>query len=102
MRDPLPHLVWVIVIVALGLRLGFVLTVPDRALYWDETFYQLVATGLLHALNGAAQPSLAEAVRLGLYRGEVYSVTVALLYSLFGEQPRAVFVLQALLIQRPA
>ena len=97
MRDPLPHLVWVIVIVALGLRLGFVLTVPDRALYWDETFYQLVATGLLHALNGAAQPSLAEAVRLGLYRGEVYSVTVALLYSLFGEQPRAVFVLQALL-----
>jgi hypothetical protein len=95
MRGPVRYLVWAIAIGALGLRLGFVLTAPDRPLYWDEPSYRLVATGYLRALDGAAP--LADAVRLGLYRGEVYTVTVALLYSLFGEQPRAVFVLQALL-----
>ena len=44
MRKPLRGFVWVIVVVALGLRLGFVLTLPTRALYWDEPSYQIVAT----------------------------------------------------------
>jgi hypothetical protein len=87
----------VLVSAALGLRLGFVLAVPARALYWDEPSYQLVATGYLRALQGSAEPTLADAMRLGLYRGEVYTVTVALIYSVFGAVPRAVFVLQALL-----
>ena len=90
MRDPRRDLVWVIAIVALGLRLGFVLTSPARALYWDERFYQSVATGYLGALGDAAEPTLADAIRAALYKGELYSMTVALTYSLFGAQPRAV------------
>jgi hypothetical protein len=78
MRDPRRDLVWVIAIVALALRLSFVLTSPARALYWDERFYQSVATGYLRALGDAAEPTLADAIRAGLYKGEVYSVTVAL------------------------
>lgn len=107
MRDPLRALVWLIVVVALGLRLGFVLTLPARALYWDEPSYQLVATRYLRALGAdaarfdigddPATPTLANAIRLGLYRGEVYTMTVALIYALVGAQARAVFVLQALL-----
>jgi 4-amino-4-deoxy-L-arabinose transferase-like glycosyltransferase len=107
MSKPLGGFVWVIAVVALGLRLGFVLTLPARALYWDEPSYQIVATRYLRALDAdigelaigddSAKPTLGDAIRLGLYRGELYTVTVALLYSLFGAQPRAVFVLQALL-----
>ena len=96
MRGPVRYLVYLIVIAALGLRLGFVLTSPARALYWDEPSYHRVAIGYLRALGGTTEPTPGEAVRLGLYRGEVYTATVALVYALFGEQPRAVFVLQAL------
>ncbi len=97
MRGPVRYLVWAIAISALGLRLGFVLTAPDRALYWDEPAYQRVATDYLRVLGGAPEPTLAAALRLGLYRGEAYTATVALIYALVGEQARAVFVLQALL-----
>ena len=91
------YLVWGIAIAALGLRLGFVLTTPDRALFWDEPSYQRVATDYLHILAGASEPTLADTVRLALYRGEAYTATVTLVYVLFGAQPRAVFVLQAVL-----
>jgi Dolichyl-phosphate-mannose-protein mannosyltransferase len=96
MRSPVRYLVWAIAIAALALRLGFVLTAPDRALYWDEPAYQRVSTDYLRVLGGAPEPTLAEALRLGLYRGEAYTATVALVYALVGERVRAVFVLQAL------
>jgi 4-amino-4-deoxy-L-arabinose transferase-like glycosyltransferase len=97
MKDPFRGLVWAIVIAALGLRLGFVLSAPERALYWDEPYYQIVVRGYLHVLAGAPEPTLKDAIDLGVYKGELYTVVVALLYWLFGEQPRAVFVLQAVL-----
>ncbi|MGH7789282.1 MAG: ArnT family glycosyltransferase [Candidatus Binatia bacterium] len=95
MPDPLRRIVWVVLLVALGLRLAFVLTLPPRPPYWDEPFYELAATRYLRAVDGTGEVTLSDAFRGSLMKGEVYSVTVALMHWLFGPQPRAMFVLQA-------
>ncbi len=69
--------VWLVVCVAVALRLSFVLTLPARALYWDEPTYQIIATAYLSALSGSPERTLTDAIRLGMYKGEVYTVTVA-------------------------
>jgi 4-amino-4-deoxy-L-arabinose transferase-like glycosyltransferase len=97
MRAPPRRIVWVILIVALGIRLGFVLTLPPRPPILDERFYELAATRYLHAVDGSGELTLGDAFRGSMQRGEVYAATVALMYRLFGTEPRAVFVLQALL-----
>ena len=60
-------------LVALALRLGFVLTSPAGPLFWDEPLYETWAKlyqGAFAALLGAGSgPSLAEAVRTSLSRG---------------------------------
>jgi 4-amino-4-deoxy-L-arabinose transferase-like glycosyltransferase len=98
MRDPVRRIVWVLALVALVLRLAFVLLSPPRALYWDEPAYEKAAERYRAAwsLSGSDRaPTLSEAFRGSMLRGEVYAVTVALVYTIFGHEPRAVFVLQS-------
>lgn len=101
MRDPVRRIVLAILLLALALRLGFVLTLPARPLYWDEPFYEHCGKLYQHAwssLFGNPQgPALREAFRASLPKGETYAATVGLVYSVFGAEPRAVFLLQALL-----
>ena len=101
MRDPVRRIVLAILLLALALRLGFVLSLPDRALYWDEPLYESTARlyqGAWQSWFDSGQgPSLREAFRASLQKGEAYSAMVGLVYWVAGAQPRAVFVLQALL-----
>jgi hypothetical protein len=101
MRDRVRWSVVAIVLVALALRLGFVLTSPAGPLFWDEPLYETWAKlyqGAFASLLGAGSgPSLAEAVRTSLSKGEAYTAMVGVIYTIAGAQPRAVFVVQALL-----
>lgn len=101
MRDRLGWVVAAILFVGLVLRGSFVLGLPDRALYWDEPLYEHWAKGYLAAFpslfGDASAPSLVQAFRASQQKGELYTLVVALVYALAGAQPRAVFLLQALL-----
>ncbi len=101
MRDPVCRIVLAILLLALALRLGFVLTLPASPLYWDELHYENWAELYQRAwpslLGNTQGPTLREAFRASLQKGEAYSATVGLVYSVLGAQPRAVFLLQALL-----
>ena len=100
MRDRVHLIVWALLLLALTLRLIFVLTLPARALYWDEPHYEHWARAWEQgwsSLFGAADGTpLLAAFRGSLQKGEAYTATVGLLY-LIGGGSRAVFVLQALL-----
>ena len=101
MRDPVRWIVLGILLVALGLRLGFVLTLPERPLYWDEPLYEnrakLYQSAWQSVLGDTEGPTLREAFHRSLQKGEAYAATVGVVYTVLGPQPRAVFVLQALL-----
>src|SRR5262245_29492602 len=101
MRDRVRWIVVAILFAALALRLGFVLWVPDRALYWDEPMYEEWGKRYQAAwpslFGDATALPLSEAFRTSLPRGELYSATVGLVYAVVGAYPRAVFVVQALL-----
>jgi 4-amino-4-deoxy-L-arabinose transferase-like glycosyltransferase len=90
-----------ILLVAVVLRLGFVLSSPPRPLYWDEPLYEELAARYQDAWSSlvgtAGGVTLSEAFRTSLQKGEVYPAIVASVYSICGREPRAVFLLQALL-----
>src|SRR6185369_15264678 len=101
MRDRVWQIVLAILLVALGLRVAFVLRVSDRPLYWDEPLYERHAK-LYHEawselVSHADDAGLAEAFRRSTQKGELYSVAVSVVYSIFGPDPRAVYLFQALL-----
>ena len=101
MRDPVRWTVLAILLLALALRLGFVLTLPAGPFYGDEQLYGNWATLYARAwaawFGGSGGPTLLEAFRASLQKGEAYAAMVGLIYSVFGAQPRAVLILQALL-----
>ena len=101
MRNPARRIELAILLLALALRLGFVLSLPDRPLYWDEPLYLSWAKQYQQAwssLSGGAQDtSLRDAFASSLQKGEAYAATVGLVYAAGWKSPRAVFVLQAVL-----
>lgn len=101
MRDPVRWIVGAILLLALTLRLAFVLALPDRPFYWDERHYAGWAAayqeGWSALLGSGGEATLLEAFRASVQKGELYSALVGLLYAVVGPRPRAVFLLQALL-----
>jgi hypothetical protein len=98
---PLRWIVLAILLVALALRVGFVLTMPDTPLYWDERHYDTWATvhqGFWSSLFGGGEgPSLGDAFRASRQKGELFVGMVGAIYALIGRHPRAIFYLQAVL-----
>ena len=96
-----PWIAAAILLGALGLRVGFVLTMPDTPLYWDEPHYDTwaeVHRGFWSSLvSGGEGPSLGDAFRASRQKGEVFVGMVGAIYALIGRHPRAIFVLQAML-----
>jgi hypothetical protein len=90
-----------LLLLALALRLTFVLGLPRLPLYWDEPLYQaraqLIVAGVAGWASGGEGPDLARVLRPNLQKGELYSAMVAVIYATAGANPRAVFVVQALL-----
>jgi 4-amino-4-deoxy-L-arabinose transferase-like glycosyltransferase len=96
------HRRWIVVALALltlGLRLVFVLRLPDRALFWDEPLYNNWGIVYQHAWSGdaASGVTLREAFQGSLQKGELYAASVGLVYAVCGASPRALYVLQAVL-----
>ncbi|MGE3496273.1 MAG: ArnT family glycosyltransferase, partial [Candidatus Binatia bacterium] len=100
MRNP-RRIVLGCVLVALTLRIAFVLTAPARPLYWDEPYYDDAAKMYQRAwsslLDAGAGPTLLEAFRKSLQKGEAYAAMIGGVYALVGEQHRSAFLLQAVL-----
>ena len=91
--------VWVL---AVALRLGFVLQLPHLPLYWDEKYYDFGAKTYATAWQSLATPTefavkFKAAFNSSLQKGEAYSAFAGAVYALAGPHPRAVFVAQALL-----
>ncbi len=87
---------------ALVLRLAFVLQLPALPLYWDEPHYAFWGDLYARAWASVRTPSLflpllRAAFEKSLQKGEAYSALVGLLYTLAGAQPKAVFIVQAVL-----
>jgi len=101
MRDRWSWIVAAILFVALAVRVGFVLGLPQRALYWDEPLYENWAKGYVSAFpslfGDANAPSFLQAFHTSQPKGELYTFLVGLVYASAGAQPRAVYVLQAVL-----
>lgn len=101
MRGSVIWSVAALLLLALSLRLVFVLGLPQLPLYWDEPLYQARAKAILAGVtgwaSGGAGPDLATVLRPNLQKGELYSAMVAVIYATAGANPRAVFVVQALL-----
>ncbi|MFI5394447.1 MAG: glycosyltransferase family 39 protein [Candidatus Binatia bacterium] len=90
--------VWV---VAVALRLGFVLHLPHLPFYWDEKYYDFHAKTYAAAWQSLATPaafaaSLEAAFNSSLQKGEAYDAFAGAVYALAGPKRRAVFVAQAL------
>jgi hypothetical protein len=88
--------------VAVALRLGFVLHLPELPLYWDEEYYDSRAKMYAVAWQSLATPAafaanLKEAFNSSLQKGEAYDAFAGAVYALAGPRRRAVFVAQALL-----
>lgn len=90
-----------ILLIALALRIGFLLTMPDTPLYWDERHYDTwaqVHQGFWSSLFGGGEgPSLSDAFRASRQKGELFVGMVGALYALIGRHPRAILYLQAAL-----
>jgi hypothetical protein len=88
--------------VAVALRLGFVLHLPELPLYWDEGYYDSRAKMYAVAWQSLATPAafaanLKAAFNSSLQKGEAYGAFAGAVYALAGPRWRAVFVAQALL-----
>lgn len=98
---PVRGIVAAILLVALALRVGFVLTMPDTPLYWDERLYDDWATvhqGFWSSLfSGGEGPSLSDAFRASQQKGELFVGMVGVIYALIGRQPGAILYVQAVL-----
>jgi len=98
---PVRWIVMAILLVALALRVGFVLTMPDTPLYWDEIHYDnwaKVHQGFWSSLFSRGEgPSLSDAFRASRQKGELFVGMVGAIYALIGRQPRAILYLQAAL-----
>ena len=91
-----------LLVLALGLRLIFIIQLPHIPLYWDEFYYNAHAKFYEDAWNSLFQytPS-AEMFKLAfeksLQKGELYSAVVGFLYALLGQKPTELFIFQAIL-----
>ncbi len=89
-------------VLAFGLRLIFIIQLPNIPLYWDEFYYNGHAKLYENAWHSLFQhnPS-AELFELAfeksLQKGELYSALVGFLYTLFGQSTGVVFIFQAIL-----
>lgn len=91
-----------LLLLALLLRLTFVLGLQESPLYWDEPYYNASANRYRDAWNSVFNPEptiplLHKAFKGSLQKGESYSMTVGMIYAVFGPRPRVVFLFQAIL-----
>src|SRR5262245_53028848 len=94
-------LVLAIVLGALVLRVGFIVTMPPTELYWDEPLYKqwgkLYQSAWPSLWGGASGPTIANAFRASLQKGELYAATIGVVYAIAGPDPHAVFLVQAVI-----
>lgn len=95
-------IVVLILMLALWLRLTFVIQLPEQPIYWDEFYYDACARRYERAwqslFNDSSTKALfREAFERGLQKGETYSQAVGFFYAVFGPKPKVVFIFQALL-----
>lgn len=91
-----------LLLLALLLRLTFVLGLQESPLYWDEPYYNASANRYRDAWKSVFNPEptiplLHKAFKGSLQKGESYSMAVGMIYAVFGPRPRVVFLFQAVL-----